>query len=207
VMVAIFIMSLLALISWQGIDGMARAQTSNRERADQIATLQTSLSQWQNDLDHMQPTNQVSPIDYNGQVLRITRIYSDNDLRVVGWSQRGVNGQIQWLRWESEPINNRAKLLAAWAQVARWALNPSTEDRQREVVVATIDNWQVYYNFNSAWINPQSLNTGAPPASGPLTGAAPIIAAPDGVRLVLQLSEGQALAGSITRDWAQPNLK
>jgi len=28
-----------------------------------------------------------------------------------------------------------------------------------------------------------------------------------GVRLVLQLAQGQALAGNITRDWAQPNLK
>jgi general secretion pathway protein J len=207
VLVAIFIMSLLALASWQGIDGMSRAQNANSERADQIATLQTALSQWQSDLDHMQFTSVLSPIDYNGQVLRITRSYGKHDLRVVGWTQRGVGGQIQWLRWESEPINSRAKLLETWVQVARWAMNPNEQDRQHEVVAATIDNWQIYYNQGNAWVNPQSQNSGVPPANGALAGAAPIIGPPDGVRLVLQLSQGQALAGSITRDWAQPNLK
>jgi general secretion pathway protein J len=206
VLVAIFIMSLLALASWQGIDGMSRAQNANSERADQIATLQTALSQWQSDLDHMQFTSVLSPIDYNGQVLRITRSYGEHDLRVVGWTQRGVGGQIQWLRWESEPITSRAKLMATWRQVGRWAQNPNDDDRQREVVAAVIDNWQIYYTYDNAWVNPQSLNNGNANDSNN-DSAPPIIGPPLGVRLVLQLAQGQALAGSITRDWAQPNLK
>ena len=50
-LVAIAAMALLALMSWRGIEGMARAQAQNRERGDAVLTLQTTLSQWNADLD------------------------------------------------------------------------------------------------------------------------------------------------------------
>ena len=45
-LVAISVMALLALMSWRGLDGMARAQAQNRERGDAVLTLQTALAQW-----------------------------------------------------------------------------------------------------------------------------------------------------------------
>lgn len=200
-LVAIFIMSLLAVLSWRGIDSMARAQEVSGERADQVATLQTALAQWQTDLDHLQQTQQVSAVDFDGRVLRITRRYGDAELRVVGWTRRGVEGQARWLRWLSPPLRTRGELLTAWEQAAHWAQNPSDAERQRETEVAAIDDWQIFYYRNDSWSNPLSTAAaGAPTVNGGSVLALP----PDGVRLVLKLSAGQALAGSLTRDWVRP---
>jgi general secretion pathway protein J len=215
-MVAIFIMSIIALMSWRGIDGMARAQEISRERADHVATLQTALTQWQTDLDQMLQTPQTSAIDYNGRVVRITRRYGPAELRVVAWTQRGVEGQSQWMRWQSTAVNTRAELDSAWTQAGQWGQNPRDADRKNEVSIANIDNWQIFYYRNDAWTNPQSTANAVPaapanPSSAPSPNPNPVPATvqtevPDGVRLVLTLSAGQALAGVVTRDWVRPNM-
>ena len=50
-LVAIGIMAVMAGLSWQGIDGMVRAQTQLQQRADALLTLQAGLGQWSADLD------------------------------------------------------------------------------------------------------------------------------------------------------------
>jgi general secretion pathway protein J len=206
-LIAIFIMSLLALLSWRGIDGMSRAQDANREHADHIATLQTALAQWQTDLDQMLPTAQTSAIDYNGRLLRITRRYGDDELRVVGWTQRDVDGKTRWLRWQSKPLASRAELSAAWLQALQWSQNPGDLERSQEVSIAAIDDWQIFFYRNDGWTNPLSSDTSAAAPANPGAPVAPgavLAVVPDGVRLVLKLAEGQALSGTLTRDWVRP---
>jgi general secretion pathway protein J len=206
-LIAIFIMSLLALLSWRGIDGMSRAQDANREHADHIATLQTALAQWQTDLDQMLPTAQTSAIDYNGRLLRITRRYGDDELRVVGWTQRDVDGKTRWLRWQSKPLASRAELSAAWLQALQWSQNPGDLERSQEVSIAAIDDWQIFFYRNDGWTNPLSSDTSAAAPANPGVPVAPgavLAVVPDGVRLVLKLAEGQALSGTLTRDWVRP---
>lgn len=214
-LVAIFIMSLLALMSWRGIDSMARAQEASRERADHVATLQTALAQWQADLDQAFQTPTLNAIDFDCRMLRITRRYSDTELRVVGWARRGVGEQTRWLRWQSPPVNDRTALQNAWLDAGRWGENAGDAERKRETEIAAIDDWQIFYYRNNAWSNPcSSAGAGtAPPPPPTIPGATPTGAAtalappPDGVRLVLKLSQGQALAGTLTRDWVRPNIK
>jgi general secretion pathway protein J len=205
-LVALFVMSLLALMSWRGIDSMARAQEVSRERADHLAAMQTVLAQWQTDLDQMLQTGQTSAIDYDGRLLRITRRYGATELRVIGWARREVDGKSRWLRWQSEALGSRTELTAAWAQAALWGQNPTAEERKREVITADIDDWQIFYFRAGSWTNPQSSadSTGAPGAPAP-SGSVALIPPPDGVRLILNLSQGQALAGQLTRDWVRPN--
>ncbi|MGH6628041.1 MAG: PulJ/GspJ family protein, partial [Burkholderiaceae bacterium] len=38
-LVAISVMALLAVLSWRGLDGMARAQAQTRQRADEVLSL------------------------------------------------------------------------------------------------------------------------------------------------------------------------
>ncbi len=218
-LVALFIMSLLALMSWRGIDGMARAQETSRERADYVASLQTVLAQWQTDLDQMYQTPQTNAIDYDGRVVRITRRYGPTELRVIGWAKREVNGTTRWLRWQSQALNNRSELLSAWNQAERWGQNPIAADRKQEITAAAIDDWQIFYYRNNSWTNAQSAAGNAapvvPPPAPPVSGASGASGAParvlppspDGVRLVLQLSSGQAIAGTLTRDWVKPDEK
>lgn len=213
-MVAVAVMALLAMLSWRGLDGMTRVQSQTQAKTDGVLALQAGLAQWQTDLDALTQLPQVpgvSALDYDGQVLRLTRRYVDQgvtatqsnnsnseSIRVVAWSQRDVNGTLQWLRWQSPPLRTRAELLAAWLQAAQWAQNPGDIDKKREVAVAAIDKWQIYYYRNDAWSNALSSADGA-------AGSAQA-ALPDGVRLVLTLSAGQALSGNITRDWVRPTV-
>jgi general secretion pathway protein J len=173
VLVALSVMALLALMSWRGLDGMARVQADMRERVDGVVSVQTGLSQWSSDLDAVVETTLVSPIDYDGRVLRLTRrdaSLAGSPLRVVGWARRVIDGtqdgRAAWARWQSQPLRTRAELQEAWQQVESWAQSPSAADRQREVAVLGLDQWQIFYYRNNAWTNPLSTAsaTGINPA-------------------------------------------
>jgi general secretion pathway protein J len=217
-LVALVIMALLAILSWRGLDGMTRVQTQTQANTDGVLALQAGLSQWQTDLDALTVQANVpgvSGLDYDGQVLRLTRRYAetgedtknatnDDSIRVVAWSQRnmevgsgaGLVNKTQWLRWQSTPVKTRAELQAAWLQAKQWASNPTEADKKGEVVVAAVDKWQVFYYRNDAWSNAQSSADVAVESNS--------AALPEGVRLVLTLAAGQALVGTITRDWVRP---
>jgi prepilin-type N-terminal cleavage/methylation domain-containing protein len=72
-LVAIAILGLVAVLSWRGLDSMVRTQTQTRERSEQLLTLQSALGQWSADLDALLPLAHTVPIDWDGQVLRLTR--------------------------------------------------------------------------------------------------------------------------------------
>ena len=204
-LVALLVMVLLAIMSWRGLDGMARATDQTRQRADALMALQTGLAQWGADLDAMVEPSPADPspgsagapgaLDWNGLVLRITRADASGagaGLRVVAWSRRDVQGTPQWLRWQSGIVRDRAALQSAWLQAAVWAQNPGDAERQSEVAISPLAQWQVFYFRNDAWTNP-------------LSSAAPATA-PDGVRLELTLPPGKALAGTLRRDWIRPTV-
>ena len=216
-MVALAVMALLALMSWRGLDGMVRAQEGVRERMDGVVAMQTGLAQWNADLEAIFDTGLVTAVDYDGRVLRLTRrdtAGNDSAVRVVGWAKRSIEGQHggrgSWARWQSPPVRTRAELQEAWSRVQLWAQNASDAEKRREVAVAGIEQWQIFYYRNDAWSNPLSSAGGA---SIPAAGAAPGgtatatgAALPDGIRLVLTLSSGQPLTGAITKDWIRPIL-
>jgi general secretion pathway protein J len=122
-------------------------------------------------------------------------------LHVVAWSRRSVDGVGQWLRWQSPALTTRAELQLAWQKAALWAQTPGDDDRQREVRVVPLDQWQIFYYRRDAWSNPLS-SAGA--ATEGNAAADPSI--PDGVRLILTLSAGQAISGTLTRDWLRPTV-
>ena len=104
VLVALSVMALMALMSWQAIDGMVRTQERARAHTDDTLTLQAAFAQWRADLDTMSvwpqqmallapaaPEAGASPagapgtpapaeplaarsLDWDGRVLRITRL-------------------------------------------------------------------------------------------------------------------------------------
>jgi general secretion pathway protein J len=214
VLVALVVMSIMAVLTWQGIDGMAKASSQHRSRADDIATVQTALLQWRMDLDHMVDASQVPPasqggnantakaIEFDSRVLRITRRYEGDEQRVVAWGSRRVETATgstnRFMRWVSEPIRTRGQWQAAWDQAGRWGQNPGDAERARETAILAIDEWQIFYYRNDAWSNPLSADSTAA-TSGKTTSANP-----DGVRLILQLAPGQLPGGTLSMDWVQP---
>jgi general secretion pathway protein J len=209
-LVALMLMALLSLMSWRGLDAMGRAQSQTQARANDLLALQSGLAQWGADLDAMASeltgtsatigatigatTALASPLEWNGQVLRITR-YSgsaaDSGLRVVAWSLGEDQGRAAWLRWQSPVLHTRAALQDAWQQAALWAQSPNAQSRARQVSIVPLAEWRIFYFRGGAWSNPGSSSEAA-------------FLTPEGVRLQLTLPEGQPLVGKITRDWIRP---
>jgi general secretion pathway protein J len=210
-LVAIALMALMAGLSWRGLDGMTRAQTQMRQNSDDVLTLQAGLAQWSTDLDALAQQPGTPSLDWDGRALRILRRSTTapaDGLQVVAWSRRGIEGVGQWLRWQSPPLRTRGELTLAWQKAATWAQNPSDDDRQREVRIAPLEQWQIFYYRGAAWSNPLS-SAGA--TEGDAAGGAGLLAeaasaVPEGVRLVLTLAPGQAISGTLTRDWVRPDL-
>ena len=193
-LVAIALMALMGVMAWRGLSSIQGAQIRLAQHADDTLALQAGLGQWAADLDAFALQANTPSLAWDGRVLRVLRRDSaspGDGLRVVGWSQRQVDGIAYWLRWQSPSLRTRAELDAAWGQAARWGQNPSSEDQLREVRISPLSQWQIFYFRNNAWTNPQSSAS-----------ATDANALPEGVRLVLTLPAGQAISGVLTRDWA-----
>jgi general secretion pathway protein J len=219
-MVALFAMALLAVMSWRGLDGMTRAQAQTQARSDEMLTLQVGLAQWAADLDALLQLPQVTALDWNGRVLRMTRRGTSaptDGMLVVAWTRRVVDGTGTWLRWQSPQLTTRGELAQAWQQADIWSQNPGDEQKAREVAIVPLQEWQIFFFRGDAWTNPLSSDAtaaasasaaaAATTARGAAAATGPSVAIiPDGVRLVLSLPPGQAISGTLTRDWVRPTL-
>lgn len=220
-LVALFALSILAVLSWRGLDGMTRAQAYTQERADQVLTLQTGLAQWQADLDAIIQLPRMSALEWNGRLLRMVRrspAGGQDGVVVTAWTRRVDGGRGSWLRWQSQPLTRRDQVDAAWQQADQWSQNAGVVERAREVAVFPLDDWQVFFYRADAWTNP--LSSDAPSASAtprtPGAGAADPAQArggdntpgllPDGVRVVLSLPAGGPIPGNLTIDWVSPRV-
>ncbi len=215
-LVALVAMALLAMLSWRGIDGMARAQEQTRTRADEVQALQTGLAQWTADLDALVQMPLMSAIDWNGRVLRLTRATSGaatEGIVVVGWARRTQEGGGSWMRWQSPVCVTRGQVDEAMRRADSWAQQQSAGAGGNEVGVTGLVDWQVFYYRSDAWTNPLSSDAtqqaGAAAARMPVqttASGARTVVIPDGVRIVLNLAPGQAISGELTRDWVRPTV-
>jgi general secretion pathway protein J len=170
--------------------------------------LQGALGQWTADLDAITDTQEVSPLDFDGRGLRMTRRDATETglespgVRVVAWALRDG----QWMRWQSPTLQHRDDLARAWQRATVWiqgmgASQPaSTGDSA--VAVAAAEQWRIYYHRGETWVNPQSSTGNETTESGTTQSRLP-----NGVRLVLTLTAGQPIQGTLTRDWVRPTME
>ncbi|MDM0114494.1 prepilin-type N-terminal cleavage/methylation domain-containing protein [Variovorax sp. J22R133] len=206
-LVAIAVMALLAIMSWRGLDGMARTQSQLKGRADAVLTLQATLSQWGADLDAAVPLASTLPIDWDGRALRITRRGSDGPAAtvfVVAWTLRTDDTGTRWHRWQSAPVTTRGDWRLAWNQAAAWANNSAENAQGTDVALMPVQEWQIQYFRNGQWGPAQSSDATSGTASAPASTTTNAL--PDGIRLLLVLPPGPALSGTLTRDWVRPTL-
>jgi len=206
-LVAIAVMALLSLVSWRGLDSMSRATTQNQQRADAVLTLQATLAQWGADLDATTALAQTRPIDWDGRVLRLTRRSSDPTapaVLVVAWTLRAGPDGVRWRRWQSPPFTTRGDWQQAWNLAASWAQDGGAQPGgYTDVALMPANSWQLYYFRENTWAPASTLPAAA---ANPANPAGPIVAMPDGVRLVLSLPPGDGLSGTLTRDWVRPTV-
>jgi general secretion pathway protein K len=110
VLVALFIMALMAGLAWRGLDGVVRGRDAGRDAIDRTMRLTTLLSQWQTDLQSLHQNNVVpSVLAFDGRALRLTRL-SDGGVQLVAWWLDGDS----WQRWTSVPTTRAGDLQQAW---------------------------------------------------------------------------------------------
>lgn len=220
VMVALFIMAIMAGLAWRGIDGIMRARTIGRERMEQTLRLGTVMTQWEQDVQALVNTGLVPPIAFDGATMRMSR-RTEGGVQIVAWSLRGG----EWLRWAGAPVTKGDQLTDQWMRSQQLLGTEAAQLHALKGVAA----WQAYFcHERSCWANAQSTGdtgssnaprapAGPPAATSPAPdgkggGLAPRggnaapegggkrgMAPPSAVRIVLTFS-GSPLQGTLTRD-------
>jgi general secretion pathway protein J len=213
VLVALVIMSIMAVMAWQGIDGIVRTRDISQTRLEQILRLNTVLSQWDQDLASFQDTGILpeSPLSCDGASVRFAR-RAPGGVQLVVWSLRPQGNSNALVRWASPVVTQANALQENWMRSKQ--LQGDEPGTLR--TLTGLSTWQVYFFLDSNWANCQSTgdqaadgsnpppgktisNNGAPPTP-PEPPGNPAVAAPKGVRVVLGFAQGDGLGGSITRD-------
>ena len=219
VLVALTVLSVIAVMTWRGIAIMADAQQRTAAYTDDVLALQAGLQQWQADLDAMMtwpqapgtPDTAARSLSWDGRALRITRgVTGDTGagVLVVAWSRSSGSGA--WRRWQSAPVRTQSAWYAAWQAAARWAEAGAPEtaadrgDAATAVTVAYASEWRLHYFERNTWSNP--LSSSVDQGAGESDADALVTTLPDAVRLLLTLAPGQAIAGPIALDWVRPDL-
>lgn len=198
VLVALVILSTIALLAWRGIDGMLRSREISQASLVRSERLQTVLAQWELDLRSLQSGGAgLDALSFDGASLRLTRRQREG-LQVVTWTLR----ERQLLRWESPPVTSLAELDAA-LQRSRQGL---AQAGRQVAVLEGLSGWQMYFYRDNAWTNAQSSgDLVEPPAPvGPAASDALPRATrlPSGVRMVLQFAPDSGLGDTLTRQIA-----
>jgi general secretion pathway protein J len=200
VLVALVVMSLLAGLAWQAVDGMVRSREAVQEQTDRLQVMGTAMAQWEVDLQNLLTDSTLPAIHFDGARVRLIR-RATGGVQSVVWSVR----QGVWQRWAAPPTSQEAVLSQNWAQVPQM----QGQEPGHTALAQGVTSWQLYFFRGNAWTNAQSTGdlvasgVAGAAASGP--GRAPINRErlPQGVRLVLSL-QGESGTGTLTRDVLVP---
>jgi general secretion pathway protein J len=195
VLVALLVLSVMAAMAWQGVDGIVRTREASQRQLEQTLRLNTVLAQWQTDLAAVQDTGAVPPLVFDGATLRMTRAAPDG-VQVVAWSLRPQTQGGAWERWAGPAVTGSAALQDSW--FASQQLQGGEASQLR--TIEGLSQWQVYFFQGNAWANAQSTGNVAAPAAAASSAPAPRPALPSGVRVVLSFAPGSGQAGTLTRD-------
>lgn len=189
VLVALLIMSVLAVMGWQGVDAMARARAQTSAAAERTLRLSSVVGQWEADLQALYDSPAQTALDFDGAALTLVR-RAGNGVQVVVWSLRdGL-----WRRWASPVLTDR-NTLASTVERARTLQGPEPGQVQ---LLDGVAGWQLFYFRGQTWTNAQSTGDLAAVPNPPGTAASGVAQRtllPSGVRLQIDLPEGR-----LTRD-------
>lgn len=186
VLVALLIMSVMAVIGWRGLDSMARSRDIGQRASERTLLLGSVIGQWEQDLQSVQDTLAVPALAFDGASLRLTR-RSEGGIQLVVWSLR----EGAWRRWAAPAATRVSELQDAWMR----SLQLQGAEPTQLKLLDGATSWQLYFHQGGAWSNAQSSGVQAAlPATG---AAAPTtrLQLPAGVRMVIELPEGK-----LTRD-------
>lgn len=195
VMVSLLILSVMAVMAWQGLDGIVRSREVADAAVQRTLRVQSVMTQWQADMNAVLDTGTVTAFQFDGGTLRLTRRVEHSGMQVVAWALRSG----YWVRWAGTPVTTVGQLQEQWQRsMALQGREPGTL-----AALKGVQQWQMHCYRGGGWSNCQSTgNVGRQP-----TGMAGALAAalsgreqlPEGVRSIMVLGEDSGFQGSITR--------
>jgi len=205
VLVALVVMSIMAVMAWQGVDGIVRTRNGSQARMEQTLRMNTVIAQWDQDLSSIQDSRILpQALSCDGATVRLTRRTPDG-LQVVAWSLRPEDNGGTWVRWAGPAVTTTGALQDSWMRSLQ--LQGGEPGSMR--TLQGVSSWKVYFYQGNAWANCQSSGdvvaapaaSAASAASGAASGAAITrVAMPHGVRVVLSFSDSSGVTGDLTRD-------
>jgi general secretion pathway protein J len=177
VLVAMMVMAIIAVMAWQGVDGIVRARDGSQTRLEKVLRLNSVLSQFEYDIEARQNVAEIEqplPV-FDGNSWSLVR-RSPKGVQLVVWSLRGGT----WLRWASPEFVTIKDLINAWASSRQFIGNESGQLR----TLTGVTDWQMYCSYGGNWSNCQS--------DGDKSGL-------EAVRLVMSLGPESGLGGNVTR--------
>ncbi len=209
VLVAMMIMSILAMMAWQGVDSIVQARNISQSKLEKLLRVNTVIAQFEADLNASQDSGSLPQQlpTFDGLAMRMTR-RTPTGLQLVVWSLRsGI-----WTRWAGTPVTTAKAMEQSWSTASQLMGNEPAQIR----TLTGISEWQCYFYRGAAWSNCQSSGgagdgkesngVSPPPAAPTPDGTSPPQSqtAPNepikGVRIVLTFGEGSDFAGTITRE-------
>lgn len=206
VLIALFVMAIMAGMAWRGVDGIVRSRDAAQSRLERTLRLNTVIAQWEQDLASVQDSSVVpQALSCDGATVRISR-RTPTGLQIVAWSLRPDPAGADWVRWAGPSVTTTGELQQSWLHSLQLQANEPGALR----ALTGLEKWQVYFFQGNAWANCQSTGDVAAVATpdAPASGASaptPIRATarqalPKGVRVVLTFGPGTGQAGDLTRD-------
>ena len=211
VLVALVVMSILAGLSWQGVDAMVRSRDAVGATAERGLRLNTAMAQWEQDLQGLMSDAPVTAIHFDGLRLRLIRATADGAQLLV-WTVR----EGRWERWAGPATVGELALVEQWAAAATLtgrepghvivsgpAVGGGPASRGGTGTGTEVLGWQLYFFRGNAWSNAQStgdlISSGVAASQAASAPAAAKERLPQGVRLVLSM-RGPEGPVSLTRD-------
>ncbi|HEX7638040.1 MAG TPA: prepilin-type N-terminal cleavage/methylation domain-containing protein [Burkholderiaceae bacterium] len=198
VMVALFIMAILAAMAFRGVDALVRAKDSALAATGRTLKLNAGMSQFDYDVSQMVDTKALpSALAFDGATLRFARRMPQG-VGLVVWTLQDR----RWQRWAGAPVTRFSDLTDEWMRSQQW----SAISGSAVTVLRDVDDFQAYVcnpNGNSlgtgcSWANIQSTKgTQTDGAASPTVAVLP----PVGIRIDLKLPEG-----GLTRERELPQL-
>ncbi len=190
VLVALLIMAVLATLAWQGLDGILRGRDGSRASLDRSVRLATVLAQWEQDLLAVTDTQLVPPLTFDGQTLRLTR-RGEGGVTLIAWSVRGG----LWQRWLGPTVSRADDLQEAWLRSQQLVGN----EPGQLTLMEGASQWQLYFNREGNWTNPQSSGNLVATAVTPPAVVTPTTTTPPGPN-----TSGGTSTGATSADPANP---
>jgi general secretion pathway protein J len=181
VLVAMFIMAILAAMAFRGVDALVHAKDSALAATDRTLKLNTGMSQFEYDVSQI-VDSKVLPmaVMFDGSTLRVARRTPDG-IQLVLWTLQDR----RWQRWASPAVTHMSELTDAWMRTQQW----DSIKGNAVTVLQDVDDFQVYLCNPAAvgapgcsWNNVQSTQ-------GAASGVQ--VAQPLGIRITLKVPEGE----------------